>query len=61
MDTEIETVYTPEELAQQWKVSTETVRALCREDLLGHFMVGRLYRIPESAVTAYRNATLVAT
>jgi excisionase family DNA binding protein len=58
MGTEIETVYTPAELAQRWKVSAETVRAMCREGVLGSFPVGRQIRIPESAARAYQDAGL---
>ncbi|WP_370315958.1 helix-turn-helix domain-containing protein [Roseivivax marinus] len=45
--------YTPDSLAERWRVSAETVRQLCRRGVLAHFRVGRMYRIPADAVDEY--------
>lgn len=45
--------YTPETLADRWGVSDNTVRALCKQGALQHFRVGRMFRIPVSAVEEY--------
>lgn len=41
-------VYTPQELAEIWKCTTETVNGLCRNGELIAFKVGDLWRIKES-------------
>lgn len=46
-------IYTPEELAQLWKVSTMTIYKLINQNKIPHFKVGRSYRIPEEYLQAY--------
>ncbi|WP_413697776.1 helix-turn-helix domain-containing protein [Pseudovibrio sp. SPO723] len=45
--------YTPETLAERWKVCANTVRSMCKKGELLHFRTGRLYRIPHRAVEDY--------
>lgn len=42
-----EKVYTPQELADIWKCTPETVNGLCRNGELTAFKVGDLWRIKE--------------
>lgn len=46
-------IYTPEELAKVWKVSTMTIYKLIGQNKIPHFKVGRAYRIPEEYLQAY--------
>lgn len=46
-------IYTPEELAQLWKVSTMTIYKLIRQNKIPHFKVGRSYRISEEGARIY--------
>lgn len=46
-------IYTPEELAKVWKVSTMTIYKLIGQNKIPHFRVGRAYRIPEEHLQAY--------
>lgn len=46
-------IYTPEELAKLWKVSTMTIYKLIQQNKIPHFKVGRAYRIPEEYLKAY--------
>ena len=46
-------VYTPEELAERWRVSPVTVRRALMAGTLKGFQVGRQWRIPEEAVEKY--------
>jgi excisionase family DNA binding protein len=48
-----EAIYTPEELAEKLKLSTATVYKLLNQDKLPYFKVGKSYRIPSQALTAY--------
>ncbi|WP_368502166.1 helix-turn-helix domain-containing protein [Salipiger sp. 1_MG-2023] len=50
--------YTPETLAGRWQCSPETVRQLCKANRLGHFRLGRLYRIKPEHVEEYECQTL---
>jgi len=45
--------FTPETLALRWTVSQTTIRNMCNAGELVHFRLGRLYRIPVSAVEEY--------
>lgn len=49
----MEIVYSPEELAKLWKVSTMTIYKLIGQNKLPHFKVGRAYRIPEGHLQTY--------
>lgn len=49
--------YSPEELAQEWKVSTMTIYKLLSKGVLPHFRVGRHYRIPADYLDAYMRQT----
>lgn len=49
--------YSPEELAQEWKVSTMTIYKLLSKGMLPHFRVGRHYRIPADYLDAYMRKT----
>ncbi len=46
-------IYTPEELAKLWKVSTMTIYKLIGQNKIPHFRVGRSYRIPEEELKVY--------
>lgn len=48
-------VFTPDTLADRWGCSAETIRQMCKRGELPHFMVGRMFRIPASAVAAHEN------
>ncbi len=41
---------TSEELAQRWRVTTETIRRWIREDTIPHTQIGRRKLIPESVL-----------
>lgn len=41
---------TPEQLAERWDVSANTVRNMIKRGELRAFRVGRLYRVPSEAV-----------
>lgn len=45
--------FTPETLAERWQVSAASVRNKCASGALKHFRIGKLYRIPVSAVEEY--------
>lgn len=52
-----EYVWTVEELAQHWSVSTATIYGLLEQEMFpGAFKVGRLWRIPDRAVASYLEA-----
>jgi excisionase family DNA binding protein len=42
--------FTPERLAERWECSAHHIRNLCRRGRLGHFRIGKEYRIPMHAV-----------
>ncbi|WP_367998023.1 helix-turn-helix domain-containing protein [Shimia thalassica] len=44
--------YTPESLANRWHVSATMVRNMCCSGQIGHFKIGKLYRIPKYEVEA---------
>ena len=46
-------IYSPEELAELWKVSTMTIYKLLGENKIPHFRVGRSYRIPTQYLEHY--------
>lgn len=50
MTMEIDTVYTPEEIAKRLKVTGGTIRNLIKKGKLFAFQVGDQYRIPEYAL-----------
>lgn len=52
-ETEIETIYTPEEVAKRLKLSVATIYKLISEDAFPYFRVGKCYRIPANAITSY--------
>lgn len=45
--------FTPDQLAERWQCSAETVRQLARRGELPSFRVGKMYRFPKSAVEEY--------
>lgn len=45
--------YTPDELAERWGCSGNHVRAMIRSNKLPAFRLGKLYRVPISAVEEY--------
>ncbi|TMV81705.1 helix-turn-helix domain-containing protein [Thioclava sp. BHET1] len=45
--------YTPDTLASRWECSAETVRQLVRSKQLSGFRIGRMIRIPVSAVEEF--------
>lgn len=48
---------TPADLAKHWRLSDETIRAMCRDGKIpGAFPVGTQWRIPKSAVLAYEKS-----
>jgi excisionase family DNA binding protein len=47
--------YTPETLAEQWEVSSATVRNIIRAGQLRAFRIGRQIRIRPEAVTEYED------
>lgn len=46
-------VYSPEDLAQEWKVSLLTIYKLLNRNKIPHFRVGRAYRIPQKYLESY--------
>lgn len=50
---ELETIYTPEEIAERLKLSVATIYKLISEDVFPYFRVGKSYRIPAGAMTSY--------
>lgn len=42
--------YTPEDLAERWKVTGKCVRQMCVRGELAYFKIGKLYRIPAAVV-----------
>lgn len=48
-----DTAYTPDDLAQRWKVTGKCIRDLCVKGSLSFFKVGKLYRIPAAVVQEY--------
>ncbi len=50
-------VLTDAELAERWSVHVTTVQKLCRQGKVRAFKVGDLWRIPESAVEEYEQAS----
>lgn len=49
----ISKIYTPEELAQLWRVSTMTIYKMIHQGKIPHFRVGRAYRIPQGYLEVY--------
>lgn len=47
------TTYTTVTLAKKWACSTSQIRRMCADGTLKSFHLGKEYRIPEWAVTAY--------
>lgn len=50
-----ETYYTPEEIANRFKVSANAVRQWIRQGQLKSVMLGSVYRIPQSALEEFLN------
>lgn len=48
-----EDVYTPEEVARKLKLSVATIYKLINEEKFPYFKVGKLYRIPSSALSQF--------
>lgn len=46
-------VYTPEDLAREWRVSLLTIYKLLNRNKIPHFRVGRAYRIPGDYLESY--------
>lgn len=46
----MEKIYTPTQLSERWGCSTRTVREAISAGILPAFRVGRLMRVPRSAV-----------
>lgn len=44
---------TPEQVAERWECSAETVRQMCKRNDLPHFRVGRMIRLRPEHVEAY--------
>ena len=60
MDQQTGTVYTPEQLAEQWGVSRHTVLTYLRTGKLKGFKIGRSWRIRERDLNAFiKEDTLV--
>lgn len=60
MDEPMGTVYTPEQLAEQWRVTRHTVLTYLRTGKLKGFKVGRCWRIRECDLSAFiKEDTLV--
>ena len=53
MDQQTGTVYTPEQLAEQWGVTRHTVLTYLRTGKLKGFKVGRFWRIRERDLSAF--------
>ena len=53
MDQQTGTVYTPEQLAEQWRVTRHTVLTYLRTGKLKGFKVGRFWRIRERDLSAF--------
>lgn len=52
----MEKIYSCEEVANHFRVKTETVWGWIREKRIAAIQVGRGYRIPESALIAFEKA-----
>ena len=52
-NTVIDSVYTPEELAEKLKLSVATVYKLLSKDEIPYFKIGKSYRIPANAFETY--------
>ena len=50
-----EKIFTPEELAEYWKVSSNKINILLRRGELQGFRIMRAWRIPLSAVKKYED------
>lgn len=50
-----ETYYTPEEIAEQFKVTSNAVRQWIRQGQLKFVMLGSVYRISQSALDEFLN------
>jgi excisionase family DNA binding protein len=53
----METMYTPEEVAEQLKLNPETIRRMLRENRLKGHLFGRVWRIPQSSVDTWLRET----
>lgn len=42
--------FTPDQLAERWSCTANTIRAMCKRNELDHMRVGKLYRIPARVV-----------
>lgn len=49
----MEKIFTPNQLAERWGCSMQTVRDAIVSGQLPHFRVGRLMRVPETAVSMF--------
>lgn len=49
---------TPEQVAERWECSAETVRQMCKRNDLPHFRVGRMIRLRPEHVEAYECGTI---
>lgn len=47
--------FTPDTLADRWGVSATKVRNMCNQNILPHFRLGTLYRIPMAVVEEYES------
>lgn len=56
----METVYTPEEVADMLKLKIKHVQKLCREGKLPAFKAGNVWRITESGLKEFMNRTTVS-
>lgn len=45
--------FTPDTLAERWRCSAETIRAMIRRGELPAFRIGRMMRIPADVVDAH--------
>lgn len=48
-----EKIYTPDELAEAWKVAPKTIREMCGRGELRSFRIGRAIRISQDSVDDY--------
>jgi excisionase family DNA binding protein len=52
-------VFTPDQIAERWGVSANTVRALIKSGKLRGFRLGRLFRVPAEAVEEFEKGSAV--
>lgn len=54
---DMEEVFTPEEAAERLKLNPETIRRYLRDGTIKGYQVGRVWRIPESALAQWLETT----